>query len=215
MAENEPSPRELDVLKALWSLGSGSVREVHERMCPDGELAFNTVQTLLRIMEDKGLIRHRAEGRTFIYEPIYVRDQVTARLLNRVFDGALDQVVLSLLQAKDSTEEELRSLERMIAAARKRKAAETDRKTEGKCEGRVRTRLALAGPRGSRRIDRALPGKPGGVALPPARAACPRRRAHAPGRIRRSLARRLAPCAEVVGGDRAARSTSLDALWGK
>ena len=42
--------------------GSGSVREVHERMCPGGELAFNTVQTLLRIMEDKGLIRHCAEG---------------------------------------------------------------------------------------------------------------------------------------------------------
>ena len=108
------------------------MREVHEQMCPDGELAFNTVQTLLRIMEDKGLIRHRAEGRTFIYEPIYTRDRVTARLLNRVFDGALDQVVLSLLQAKDSSEDELRSLERMIAAARKRKASQIEGKTEGK-----------------------------------------------------------------------------------
>ena len=67
------------------------------QMCPDGELAFNTVQTLLRIMEDKGLVRHRAEGRTFVYEPIYSRDRVTSRLLHRVFDGALDQVVLSLL----------------------------------------------------------------------------------------------------------------------
>ena len=131
MAENEPSPRELDVLKALWGLGSGSVREVHERMCPDGELAFNTIQTLLRIMEDKGLIRHRAKGRTFIYEPIYNRDRVTARILHRVFDGALDQAVLSLLQAKDASEAELRDLERMIALARKRKASRTNRKTEG------------------------------------------------------------------------------------
>ena len=131
MAENEPSPRELDVLKALWGLGSGSVREVHERMCPDGELAFNTIQTLLRIMEDKGLIRHRARGRTFIYEPIYNRDRVTARILHRVFDGALDQAVLSLLQAKDASEAELRDLERMIALARKRKASRTNRKTEG------------------------------------------------------------------------------------
>jgi BlaI family penicillinase repressor len=131
LAENEPSPRELDVLKALWGLGSGSVREVHERMCPDGELAFNTIQTLLRIMEDKGLIRHRAKGRTFIYEPIYNRDRVTARVLHRVFDGALDQAVLSLLQAKDASEAELRDLERMIALARKRKASRTNRKTEG------------------------------------------------------------------------------------
>jgi BlaI family penicillinase repressor len=131
LTENEPSPRELDVLKALWALGSGSVREVHERMCPDGELAFNTIQTLLRIMEDKGLIRHRAQGRTFIYEPIYNRDRVTARLLHRVFDGALDQAVLSLLQAKDASETELRGLERMIAEARKLKASRTEEESEG------------------------------------------------------------------------------------
>ena len=131
MTENEPSPRELDVLKALWALGSGSVREVHERMCPEGELAFNTIQTLLRIMEDKGLIRHRAQGRTFIYEPIYNRDRVTARLLHRVFDGALDQAVLSLLQAKDASEVELRGLERMIAEARKLKASRTEKESEG------------------------------------------------------------------------------------
>ncbi len=121
LAEVVPSPRELDVLKALWELGSGSVREVHERMYPGGELAFNTVQTLLRIMEDKGLVRHRAEGRTFIYEPLYKRDRVTSRLLHGVFDGALDQVVISLLQAKDASEEELKGLERLIAEARKRK----------------------------------------------------------------------------------------------
>ena len=101
-------------------------------MCPEGELAFNTVQTVLRIMEDKGLIRHRVEGRIFIYEPIYSRDRVTARLLHRVFDGALDQAVLSLFQAKDATEDELRGLERMIAEARKRKASRSNRRTEGK-----------------------------------------------------------------------------------
>lgn len=122
-SESDPSPRELDVLKALWELGSGSVREVHRRMCPGGELAFNTVQTLLRIMETKGLVRHRAERRTFVYEPTYERDRVTSRLLDRVFDGALDQVVLSLLQVKDASEAELRDLEKLIADARKRKAS--------------------------------------------------------------------------------------------
>jgi predicted transcriptional regulator len=123
LAEIVPSPRELDVLKTLWELGSGSVREVHEKMCPGGELAFNTVQTLLRIMDDKGLVRHRAQGRTFVYVPIYSRDTVTSRLLHRVFDGALDQVLMSLLQAKDATEDELKGLERLIAEARKRKSA--------------------------------------------------------------------------------------------
>ncbi len=123
MAEIVPSEREMDVLKALWAIGSGSVREVHEQMCPGGELAFNTIQTMLRIMEDKGLVRHRAEGRTFIYEPVYSRDRVASRLLHRVFDGALDQVVISLLQAKDASEDELKGLERLIAEARKRKGS--------------------------------------------------------------------------------------------
>jgi BlaI family transcriptional regulator, penicillinase repressor len=130
LSDAEPSPRELDVLKALWELGSGSVREVHQRMCPGGELAFNTVQTVLRIMEDKGLVRHRAEGRTFVYKPTYERDRVTSKLLHKVFDGAMDQVVLSLLQAKDASEEELRGLERLIAAARKRKASRGSGKGE-------------------------------------------------------------------------------------
>ena len=130
MSDVVPSQRELDVLKVLWQLGSGSVREVHERMCPGGELAFNTVQSLLRIMEDKGLVRHRAEGRTFVYEPTYSRDRVTSRLLHRLFDGSLRQVVLSLLQAKDASEEELDGLERLIAEARKRK----DSRPKGKRE---------------------------------------------------------------------------------
>ena len=118
-----PSPRELELLKALWELGSGSVREVHEHMCPSGELAFNTVQTLLRIMEEKGLVGHRSEGRTFVYFPKHSRDRVTSRFLDKVFDGALDQVVLSLLQAKDASAEELRELERLIARARREKQA--------------------------------------------------------------------------------------------
>jgi predicted transcriptional regulator len=78
-------------------------------------------------MEEKGLIRHRASGRTFIYEPIHSRDRVAARFLHRVFDGALDQVVLSLLQAKSPSEQELRELEKMIASARKRKSTRTNR----------------------------------------------------------------------------------------
>lgn len=127
MSEVVPSRRELDVLKALWALGSASVRQVHGAMCPGGELAFNTVQSLLRIMEEKGLVRHRVAGRTFIYEPAYGRDRVASRLLDRVFDGALDQAVLSLIRAKDASDADLRDLERLIAAARKRKASKADR----------------------------------------------------------------------------------------
>ena len=121
MAEQAPSERELEILKVLWELGSGSVREVHQRLCPGGELAFTTVQTLLRIMEDKGLVEHRAEGRTFIYTPRYSRERLTSRFLAKVFDGALDQFVLSVLQARDVSPQELQELERIIARARRDK----------------------------------------------------------------------------------------------
>ena len=78
-----PSERELDVLKVLWELGSGSVRAVHQRLCPSGELAFTTVQTLLRIMEEKGLVEHRTEGRTFVYTPTHSRSTSTPSLTMR------------------------------------------------------------------------------------------------------------------------------------
>src|SRR5947208_2018039 len=123
-----PSPRELEVLKVLWELGSGSVREVHEQMCPSGELAFTTVQTLLRIMEEKGLVGHRSEGRTFIYTPRHSRERVASRFLNKVFDGALDQFVLTILRDKDAAPGELEELERLIARARREKQ---DRRGEG------------------------------------------------------------------------------------
>jgi predicted transcriptional regulator len=120
-----PSERELDILKVLWQIGAGSVREVHQHLCPSGELAFNTVQTLLRIMEEKGLVEHRAEGRTFIYSPRHSREKVACRFLNKVFDGALDQLVLSLLRSGDASSTELADLERLIAEARRRKQGRT------------------------------------------------------------------------------------------
>lgn len=113
-----PSERELDVLKVLWDLGSGSVRAVLDGLSPDLGLAFNTVQTVLRNMEEKGLVGHRAEGRTFVYFPKHTREQVTSRFLNKVFGGALDQCVLSMIRAADARPEELRDLEKLIAQAR-------------------------------------------------------------------------------------------------
>jgi predicted transcriptional regulator len=116
-----PSERELDILKVLWEIGSGSVRDVHDRLAPGLGLAFNTVQTFLRNMEDKGLVGHRAEGRTFIYFPKHTREQVTSRFLSKVFGGALDQFVLSMLRAADASPDELRGLEELIAKARAEK----------------------------------------------------------------------------------------------
>ena len=121
MNEVAPSGRELEILKALWDLGPASVREVYQRVCPSGELAFNTVQTLLRIMDDKGLVSHKVQGRRFIYRPRYSRERATLRFLEQVFDGAIDQVVVSMLHTADPGPEELKQLEKIISEARRRK----------------------------------------------------------------------------------------------
>ncbi len=125
MSQRIPSGRELEILKILWDTHPASVREVHERMCPDGELAYNTVQTLLRIMDEKGLVTHQRRGRTFVYKPRHTREREMSRLLDKVFDGALDQFVVSLLKTKNASAAELKQLERIIAEARKKQTSRT------------------------------------------------------------------------------------------
>jgi predicted transcriptional regulator len=114
----------LDVLKVLWDLGESKVRDVHQALSDQEACAFTTVQTLLRIMADKGLVRCRNQGRTLYYSPIYTRTQVTSRFLRRVFDGALDRLVVNLLEAENMSAHEMRELERLIAKARREKQRE-------------------------------------------------------------------------------------------
>lgn len=123
MADTAPTDREMEILKVLWDLGEGSVREVHERMTEKSDLHFNTIQTQLRIMDTKKLVTHRRVGRTFIYRPLCSREQVSSQFLHKVFDGALDQLVLSMLSAEKVGSSELAELEQLIADARKQKQA--------------------------------------------------------------------------------------------
>jgi len=130
MEESNPTGREMEILKVLWELGPATVRQVRERLWPNGEFAFNTVQTFLRIMDDKGLVSHKQQGRIFSYTPRYSREQATSRFLQQVFDGAMDQVIVSMLNATDSSPEELKQLEKIIAQNRRRKERQNRQKKE-------------------------------------------------------------------------------------
>lgn len=116
-----PTPRELEMLKVLWDRGPSSVRDVLRALQGrEPDLAYTTVQTLLRIMADKGLVHHEAVGRTFIYTAHFTRDDSAARYLDRVFDGAAGDLVSSLLQSESISPEELERIHALIAAARRR-----------------------------------------------------------------------------------------------
>src|SRR4029077_17200688 len=117
--------RELEILKVLWARGKASVREVQEDLVKSsGPVAYSTVQTLLNIMEEKkGLVRHVVEGRTFIYVPKKSSDktirELTQRFVDRVFEGALDRVMVALLDSKSPNPQELDRLRAMIDEAQK------------------------------------------------------------------------------------------------
>lgn len=118
-----PTERELEILKVLWERGEATVRQVYEELRDETGIVQNTVQAFLRTMEEKGLVRHRVEGRTFIYEPRVRRDptnqRLASKLLGQVFDGAVDQLVQSVFSLRQPTEEELQKLEQLIAGMKK------------------------------------------------------------------------------------------------
>jgi predicted transcriptional regulator len=117
-----PTERELEILKVLWDRGEATVRAVYEEMSRHAPIVQNTVQAFLRTMEDKGLVTHRLEGRTFIYKPVLkpqdTKQKLVSRVLHRVFDGAIDQLVQSALSLRKPTDEELAKLEALIREAR-------------------------------------------------------------------------------------------------
>jgi BlaI family transcriptional regulator, penicillinase repressor len=122
MAEHPtPTPRELEILGILWSRGEATVREVADVMRANEDIAQNTVQTFLRVMEEKGLVEHTNRGRAFVYRPTYGRERSVRGFLDRVFGGAADQMVMSLLRAKKLSDQELDAIERLLREAKKRK----------------------------------------------------------------------------------------------
>ena len=128
--------RELEILKILWARGKASVREVQEDLNKLSEpVAYSTVQTLLNIMEEKkGMVRHVVEGRTFIYIPKKTSDrtirELTKRFVDKVFDGALDRVMVALIDSKSPSPEEFDRLRAMIDEAERQTANRPEAEVE-------------------------------------------------------------------------------------
>ncbi|MFO1053166.1 MAG: BlaI/MecI/CopY family transcriptional regulator [Planctomycetota bacterium] len=125
--QQEPTERELQILKVLWERGEATVREVYEVLREELPIVQNTVQAFLRVMEQKGFVTHRVDGRSFVYKARIARDSTSrsliSGLLSTLFDGALDQLVASAFDAKRPDPEELARLRSLIDAAESKVAA--------------------------------------------------------------------------------------------
>jgi BlaI family penicillinase repressor len=113
---------QLRIMRVLWDCGPASVAEVQNHLEGD-RLAYTTVATMLRKMEDRALVRHREDGRRFIYEAAVSADDVTrsmaADLVDRLFEGSLADAVSHLLETREVGRQELARLERLIQRRKK------------------------------------------------------------------------------------------------
>jgi predicted transcriptional regulator len=90
--------RELDIMGALWRLGNATVGQVRDALAADGiELAYNSVLTMLRILQDKGYVAHELDGRAHLFRPLVARDDAGRTALRKLVDGLFDRSPEALL----------------------------------------------------------------------------------------------------------------------
>ncbi len=109
---------ELELMDVLWDKGAASVTEIVEAL-PEERLAYSSVLTMMRILEQKGYVTHEKEGRAFIYRPLVNRREaqqsVIGYLLRRFFDNSPEQLVVNLLEHEEVGPREVKRLKKMIS----------------------------------------------------------------------------------------------------
>lgn len=111
--------RELDIMQVLWKRGSGTVSEVREGLADD--LAYTTVLTILRTLDEKGHVRHESEGRAYRYFPTVERAEARGsalrHLLDRVFAGDPEALLTHLVSERDLSPEEVERMRQLLEEA--------------------------------------------------------------------------------------------------
>jgi predicted transcriptional regulator len=114
---------EFRLLEILWRLGEGTIEDFLRASEKDDPLNYKTVQTVLRIMENKKFVSHSVRGRAFVYRPRVKRNEVSRislrSLLNRYFRGSRSELLVNLLEDERIDVDELEKLESLIRSYRK------------------------------------------------------------------------------------------------
>lgn len=111
--------RELDLMTVLWDSGPSTAAEVRDSLAEQSvDLAYNTVLTLLRILEGKGYVDHQEEGRAHRYRAVVKRREAGAtaltRTLDRLFGGSAEALVAQLVQQRDLSKKDVKRLRRIL-----------------------------------------------------------------------------------------------------
>jgi len=108
--------RELDVMVVLWETEAATVAEVQSQLTDD--LAYTTVLTILRTLEDKGFVEHAQEGKAYRYRPLVGRESASAsavrRLIGKMFQGSPELLLTHLVSDRGLSKADLEELRRLV-----------------------------------------------------------------------------------------------------
>jgi BlaI family transcriptional regulator, penicillinase repressor len=116
------TPQELEIMKVVWSRGHATVRDVYEALLAERKIAYTTVMTMMNVLEKKGHLRKKAEGRSFLYRPTRPQRQVVGSMVRefvqRVFGGSAAPLLAQLVEDERLTADELDALARRLKEKR-------------------------------------------------------------------------------------------------
>lgn len=113
------TPLELEIMNVLWEVAPANVQAVQQMLKRD--LAYTTVQTMLNILQRKGKVRRTLKDRAYFYRPAVSRQQVVSKhitdVVDRLFGGSAENLVMSLLETKHLTPQKLARLNKLVTDA--------------------------------------------------------------------------------------------------
>lgn len=116
---------ELELMNILWSIGEGSVADVLEHLSTGRDLAYTSVSTILRILEQKGVLKARKEGRGHIYIPVLKKTDYEAKavkhVVEKVFEGTPVALVRQLLNSVQLDKGEIEELKKLLSKSEDKK----------------------------------------------------------------------------------------------
>ena len=109
---------EMEVLHHVWDLGEATVKQVRKRILENREVAYTTIMTVMKNLAEKGYLKYRKDGVTYVYspaqEPDSVRSSLVKELINKVFKGSPKELVQTLVESEDLNEKDLSEIKGMI-----------------------------------------------------------------------------------------------------
>ncbi len=121
------TPLELEIMHVLWETGPANVQTVQQKLKRD--LAYTTVQTMLNILHRKGKAKRTLKDRAYFYKPAVSRKQVLSKhvvdVVDRLFGGSAESLVMSLVETKHLTAAKLARLHKLLEEAEEKRDENT------------------------------------------------------------------------------------------